>query len=348
MQRLEKEFDEKELPTMMKAIRQHEFGGPEVLQYEDAPMPELKSGEVLVKVHAIGLNPPDWYLRDGYKMLPPEWQPKVPFPIILGTDISGVIVAVADDVKEIGIGDEVYSMVRFPSYGPSQAYAEFVSVSVGELAIKPAGIDFSHAAAAPMSLLTAWQFLIELGHNEPNPLQPNKHEPVSLEGKTVLVNGAGGGVGHFALQLAKWKGAKVIAVGSEKQKALLRELGADQFIDYTKVSAEKVVSDLDLVVDTVGGPTTGRFLKTLRKGGALFPIFPLGFSDTDEAEKLGVKVSATQVRSNGAQLAQIAPLLNDGTIRIVIDSVFTLADARKAHERAAQGGTQGKIVLKVL
>lgn len=334
-------------PIIMKAIRQHQFGGPKVLRYEDAPIPEVKKGEVLVKVKAIGLNPPDWYLRDGYKMLPPEWQPKVPFPIILGTDISGVIVEVADDVKGFSIGDEIYAMVRFPSYGPSQAYAEYVSVPVAEIALKPQSIDFIRTAAAPMSLLTAWQFMIDLGHNEPNPLQPNRHEPVPLAGKKVLVNGAGGGVGHFAVQLAKWKGAYVIAVASGKQENILQGLGADEFIDYTKNTAENVVSEIDLVIDAVGGSTSGRFLKTLKKGGALFPIFPLGFSGADEAEKLGVTVSATQVRSNGKQLAELSKLLENGTIRVVIDSVFSLADAHKAHERAAEGHIQGKIALTV-
>lgn len=347
MKKFENTPDKNESRLVMKAIRLHEFGGPEVLRYEDAPIPELKPGEVRVRVYAVGINPPDWYLRDGYKMLPPEWQPKVPFPVILGTDISGVVEAVADDVKNFSVGDEVYSMVRFPSYGPSQAYAEYVSVPASEVALKPVGIDHVHAAGAPMSLLTAWQFMIERGHNEPNPLQPNMHEPVPLEGKTVLVNGAAGGVGHFAVQIAKWKGARVIAVASGKQEALLRDLGADEFIDYTKTSAEDVVHDVDLVIDSIGGPTTGRFLRTLKRGGALFPVFPLGFSGTEEAEKLGVTVSATQVRSNGAQLAELARLLDDGTVRVVIDSTFPLADAGKAHERAAHGHIQGKIVLTV-
>lgn len=333
----------------MKAVRQREFGGPEVLRYEDAPIPELKQSEVLVRVHAIGINPPDWYLRDGYKMLPPEWQPQVSFPVILGTDVSGVIEAVADDVTDFPVGGEVYSMVRFPSglAGGSKAYAEYVSVPVSEVAIKPTRIDHVHTAGAPMSLLTAWQFMIELGHNVPNPLQPNRHEPVPLAGKTVLVNGAAGGVGHFAVQIAKWKGAQVIAVGSGKHETFLHDLGADEFIDYTKVVPEEIVSDIDLVIDAVGGPTTSRFLRTLKPGGALFPIFPLGFSGTDEAEKLGVKVSATQVQSSGAQLAKLGRLLDAGTIRVAIDSTFPLADARKAHERASRGHIQGKIVLTV-
>ena len=334
---------------MMKAVRQHEFGGPEVLRYEDAPMPELKPGEVLVRVHAVGLNPPDWYLRNGYKMLPPEWQPKVAFPLILGTDVSGVIDAVADDVEDFAAGDAVYAMVRFPGglAGGSKAYAEWVSVPASEVARKPRGIDHAHAAGAPMSLLTAWQFMIELGHDEPNPLQPNRHVPVPLEGKTVLVNGAAGGVGQFAVQLAKWKGARVIAVASGKHGTFVRDLGADEFIDYTQTAASEAVRDVDLVVDTVGGPSTGRFLRTLKRGGALFPIFPLGFSGAQEAEKLGVTVSTTQVRSSGAQLARLADLLDAGTVRVAIDSTFPLADARRAHERASGGNIQGKIVLTV-
>jgi len=334
----------------MKAVQQHEFGGPDVLRYEDAPVPELQRGEVLVRVHAIGLNPPDWYLRDGYRMLPAEWQPKVSFPVILGTDISGVVEAVADDVKNFATGDEVYAMVRFPSglAGGSRAYAEYVSVPATEVARKPKAIDHAHAAATPMSLLTAWQFMVEQGHNVQNPLQPHKHEPVPLEGKTVLVNGAAGGVGHFALQLAKWKGARVIAVGDGRHEAFLRDLGADEFIDYTKTAAEDVARDVDLVIDAVGGPTTGRFLRTLKRGGALFPIFPLGFSGAEEAEKLGVTVSTTQVRSSGEQLGQLANLLDTGAIRVAIDSTFALANAQKAHERAAQGHIRGKIVLLVI
>ncbi|MGJ8530819.1 MAG: NADP-dependent oxidoreductase [Alphaproteobacteria bacterium] len=337
------------MTKMMKAIRQHEFGGPSVLRYEDAPIPDLKSGEVRIRVHAAGLNPPDWYLRDGYSTLPPEWQPQVTFPVIVGTDVSGVVEAVADDVEGFVVGDEVYAMVRFPTglAGDSRGYAEYVTAPVSDVALKPVGIDHIHAAAAPMSLLTAWQFMIDLGHDAPNPLQPNRHEPVPLEGKTVLVNGAAGGVGHFAVQIAKWKGAHVIAVASGKHEALLRDLGADEVIDYTKDAADEIVRDVDLVIDAVGGPKTGRFLKTLKRGGALFPIYPLGFSGGDEAEKLGVTVSATQVRSNGEQLVEVGRLLNDGTLRVVIDSTFPLADARKSHERAAQGHIQGKIVLTV-
>jgi NADPH:quinone reductase-like Zn-dependent oxidoreductase len=330
----------------MKAIRQHAFGGPDVLQYEDAPRPILQAGEVLVRVHAVGLNPPDWYLRDGLKILPPEWRPPVQFPLILGTDISGQVAEIAPDVEGFAVGDEVYSMVRFPN-GLANAYAEYVSVPASDLARKPAGIDHIHAAAAPMSLLTAWQFLIEEGHDAPNPLQPTPHKPVPLEGKAVLVNGAAGGVGHFAVQIAKWKGAHVTAVASGRHEAFLRDLGVDAFLDYTQVTPEDVVHDVDLVVDAIGGPTTARFLRTLKRGGALFPIFGLGASGGDEAAQRNVTVSTTQVRANGAQLEEVGRLLDDATIRVAIDSSFPLTDARKAHERAAEGHIRGKIVLTV-
>lgn len=337
------------MSDMMKAVRQHAFGGPEVLVYEDAAKPQVAAGEVLVRVHAVGVNPPDWYLRDGYRMLPPEWQPQVSFPLIPGTDISGVVEAVAEDVQDVSVGDEVYSMVRFPEgmQGDSKAYAEYVSVPASQVARKPAGIDHRQAAGAPMSLLTAWQFLVDLGHDAPNALQPNQHVPVPLKGKTVLVNGAAGGVGHFAVQIAKLKGANVIAVASGKHEQMLREFGADEFIDYTKTSPEDVAHDVDLVIDALGGPSASRFLRTLKPGGALFLVFPLGFSGGEEAEKLGVTVSTTQVRSSGPQLAAVGRLLEDGSIRVVLDSVYRLADARSAHERAAQGHIQGKIVLEV-
>lgn len=220
------------MPTeTMKAVRFHTFGGPEVLRYEDAPKPEVKPGEVLVRVRAAGINPPDWYLRQGYQALPPEWRPAVPFPAIPGSDISGVVEAVSDNVEGFSVGDEVFGMIRFPSYGESATCAEYVSVPASDIALKPTGIDHVDAAAAPMSGLTAWQFLIDVGQDVQNPLQPEKHRPVPLGGKRVLINGAAGGVGHLALQLARYKGAHVIAVASGRHEAFLRDLGTDEFID---------------------------------------------------------------------------------------------------------------------
>ena len=333
------------MSATMNAIQLHEFGGPEVLRYETVQRPAVKAGEVLVRVHAVGVNPPDWYLRDGYRMLPPDWQPAVQLPVIPGTDVSGVVEAVAADVVDFKVGDAVFGMVRFPSFGDSAAYADYVAAPASDLALKPAAIDHLQAAAAPMAALTAWQFLVELGHDAPNPMQAGRHQPVPLHGKTVLVNGAAGGVGHFAMQVAKLNGAKVIAVASGPHETFLRELGADQFIDYTKAAPEESVRAIDLVLDTVGGPASARFLSMIQRGGALFPVFPLGFDGADEAARLGVTVSSTQVRSNGKQLAELGALMASGRLRVAIDSAYPLADAAQAHARAAAGHIRGKIVL---
>lgn len=333
------------MSATMNAIQLHEFGGPEVLRYETVQRPAVKAGEVLVRVHAVGVNPPDWYLRDGYRMLPPDWQPAVQLPVIPGTDMSGVVEAVAADVVDFKVGDAVFGMVRFPSFGDSAAYAEYVAAPATDLAVKTAAIDHVHAAAAPMAALTAWQFLVELGHDAPNPMQAQRHQPVALKGKTVLVNGAAGGVGHFAVQVAKLNGATVIAVASGPHETFLRELGADQFIDYTKAAPEDRVRAIDLVLDTVGGPASARFLSMIQPGGALFPVFPLDFDGADEAARLGVTVSSTQVRSNGKQLAELGALMASGRLRVAIDSAYPLADAAQAHARAAAGHIRGKIVL---
>ncbi|SCC20441.1 NADPH:quinone reductase [Kosakonia oryzendophytica] len=335
------------MTEVMKAVQLHAFGGPENLLYEDAPKPTVGSDEVLVKIYAASLNPPDLYLRDGYRALPPEWWPTPTFPLILGTDVSGVVAAVGENVSAFSPGDEVYSMVRFPEgiMNGSGAYADYVSIPASQVALKPHGLTHVEAAGAPMSLLTAWQFLVELGHDAPNPFQPFQHTPVSLNGRTVLVNGAGGGVGHLAVQIAKWKGARVIAVASSRHEKRLRDLGADEFIDYTLTTAETAVENVDLVLDSVGGSNMARFLGCIKQGGALFLVNPLGFSGQNEAVKKGITVSSTQVRSSGAQLTEAAHLLEKGIIRVVIDSTYPLARASDAHKRAAQGSIQGKIVL---
>ncbi|WP_211274136.1 NADP-dependent oxidoreductase [Thioclava marina] len=266
--------------------------------------------------------------------------------MILRTDVSGEVEAVASDVEDFAVGNEAFSMVRSPSFGDSRANAQYVTAPVSHVAHKPAELLHIDAAAAPMALLTAWQFLFEPDHDHPNPLQPGLHRPVPLEGRKVLIIGAAGGVGHFAVQIAKLKSAHVTAVASTTHEAFLRDLGTDAFIDYTQSPPEKVARDLDLVLDMLGGPSTGRFLRILKRAGALFPVF-LGFRDTEETTARGVTVSATQVRSSGAQLQELGVLLADGTIRAAIDSTWPLEEASAAHERAAKGHIRGKIVLTV-
>ncbi|MFJ6694931.1 NADP-dependent oxidoreductase [Streptomyces sp. NPDC091272] len=331
----------------MKAIRLHEFGGPGVLRYEDVPVPVPAPGEVLVRVKAVGLNPPDWYVREGMPGVPDEFKPPFDLPLIPGTDISGVVEAVSDDVQGFAPGDEVVGLLRFPDEMQSGAYAEYVAAPASDLAPKPATVDHVQAAALPMSGLTAWQYLIDVGHEHPSPFQAARHQPVPLnDGMTVLVNGAGGGVGHLAVQLAAWKGARVIAVASGAHEQFLRDLGADEYIDYTKQRPEEVVRDVDVVLDAVGGPASRRFLPVVKCGGALYPVY-VGEFDEEENAKLGITVTGTQVRANGTQLAELAALVDAGTLRVAVDSTYPLAHAQAAHERAAKGHLQGKIVLTV-
>jgi NADPH:quinone reductase-like Zn-dependent oxidoreductase len=279
--------------------------------------------------------------------VPEELKPPFALPLILGTDISGVVAEVAEGVDDFAVGDEVIGLVRFPDPMQSGAYAEYVAVPAGDLGRKPIGTDHVAAAGLPMSGLTAWQFIIELGHDHPSPFQEAPHRPLPLDSSTtVLVNGAAGGVGHLAVQLAKWRGARVIAVASGAHEAFLRELGVDEFIDYTQQDAADVVRDVDVVLDNVGGPTSRRFLTTLKRGGHLYPVY-FGEFDAEENERLGITVTATQVRASGAQLDELSRLVDAGVIRVAVDSTYPLAEAAAAHERADRGHIQGKIVLEV-
>ncbi|MEU4877511.1 NADP-dependent oxidoreductase [Streptomyces sp. NPDC021608] len=331
----------------MKAIQFHVAGGPDVLRYDEVPAPGIGPGEVLVRVHAVGVNPPDWYLREGLKVMPAEMRPVLEFPLIPGTDMSGVVEAVAPDVSGFAVGDEVFGMLRFPGFA-GQTYAEYVAAPASDLAHKPAGIDHVEAAGAPMALLTAWQYLVDLGHDVPSPFTGQVHRPVPITpGMTVLVNGAAGGVGHFAVQLAKWKGAHVVAVASSRHEQFLRKLCADEFIDYTTTRAADVVSGVDLVIDAVGGPDSSRLLTVLKRGGTMLPVFFAQY-DPEETARLGITVSNIQVRSNGPQLAEIGRLLGEGRLRVGVDSTYPLSEAGSAHTRAARGHIQGKIVLTVV
>ena len=328
----------------MKAIQFHEPGGPGVLKYEEVPLPAIGPGEVLVRVHAAGINPPDWYLREGLTVMPPELRPPLDYPMIPGTDMSGVIEAVAPDVRGLAAGDEVFGMLRFPGFD-GRTYAEHVAAPAADLARKSAALDRVQAAGVPMAALTAWQYLVELGLDVPSPFTGRVHRPVPLTpGMTVLVNGAAGGVGHFAVQVAKLRGARVIAVASGRHEKFLRDLGADEFIDYTTTRAADVVTGVDVVIDAVGGPGSAAFLRVLKRGGTMLPVFFASFDPAETAE-LGITVSNIQVRSSGSQLAELARLFGDGSLRVGIDSTYPLSDAAGAHRRAAQGHIQGKIVL---
>jgi NADPH:quinone reductase-like Zn-dependent oxidoreductase len=317
----------------MKAIHYYREGGPEVLVYEDVPRPEAGPGEVLIRVYAAGVNPADWRARAGFPDVPEPFRyaiPHISLPSIPGLDVSGVVEAIGSGVTEFREGDAVYGMVRFPDGG--KGYAEYTTAPVMDLARKPATINHLQAAAVPMAALTVWQFLY-----------------LYLEGdQTVLVNGAAGGVGHFAVQLAKLKGARVIGTASGRHAAFLRELGVDEFIDYTVTPRELIAHDVDVVFDTVGGENH-HLLAVLKRGGTFIPI-NLGNFSAERAAEAGITIGTGQGRllqSSGAQLAEIGQLIDAGHLRVAIDTVIPLAEARKAHERGEAGHLQGKIVLRV-
>lgn len=319
--------------AMMKAVRMHAFGGPEALVLEEVPRPEPGPGDVLIRVNAAGVNPADWYARGGFANIPEAMRPELLVPFTPGSDVSGVVAAVGPQVTGLREGDAVFGLVRFPQLNNGgRGYAEYTTSPASDLARKPAGIDHVHAAGVPMAALTAYQILFDHVRLGPD--------------KTVLVNGAAGGVGHFLVQLAKTRGAHVIGVASGRHEPFLRELGVDRFIDYTTTAVEETVRDVDHLFDTVGGPHGHRFLPVVKRGGTLSPVF-YGEYHLERAAELGITFASGQVHSDGVQMTELARLIEAGQLRVGIDSVFPLADASKAHERAEQGHIQGKIVLHV-
>ncbi|GHO68292.1 NADPH:quinone reductase [Ktedonobacter sp. SOSP1-52] len=316
--------------TTMKAIRIHRSGGPEVLEYEEVPRPIAGPGEVLLRVCAAGVNPADWRGRAGFPDLPEHLRPTLPRPSTPGFDASGIVEAVGPGVTEFQEGDAVYGMIRFLSR--SSTYAEYTTAPVTDLAFKPATIDHLQAAAVPMAALTAWQFLYQ-------DLEP---------GQTVLINGAAGGVGHFAVQLAKIKGAHVIAVASSRHEVFLRELGVGEYIDYTATPVEQAARNVDLVYDTVGGANGDRLLSVLKRGGRLVGI-NIGNYSAERAAWLGITIGTKHpsLHPDTAQLAEIGHLIDTGQVRVAIDAVVPLSEAYKAHVRGEAGHMRGKIVLHV-
>jgi NADPH:quinone reductase-like Zn-dependent oxidoreductase len=307
----------------MKAICANDYGGPEVLVFEDVPRPKASPGEALIHVRAAGVNPIDWKIRSGMAkdMFP------VSFPWIPGLDISGVIDEVGANVTDLKPGDAVYGMLESRSGG----YAEYAAAKASDLAPKPESLDFIQAAALPLVSMVAWQALFDTAH--------------LTQGQTVLIHGASGGVGHMAVQLARWKGAKVVGTASANNTQFLKELGADEVIDYHKTKFEDVVHDANVVLDLIGGDTQKRSWKVLKKGGIL--ISTVGVSTPEEAAKYGVRAVSFMAHPDGSELRQVGKLIDEGKVKPVVSTVLPLKDAEKAHELSQSGHSRGKIVLKV-
>jgi NADPH:quinone reductase-like Zn-dependent oxidoreductase len=309
----------------MKAVRIHSYGGPEVLKYEDAPEPTPGKGEVLVKVYAAGVNPVDWKVREGYLKQAINY----PLPLILGWDVAGIVESIGTGVTKFKKGDEIFGK---PDLTRNGAYAEYIVVNESDLALKPKSKDFVHSAAVPVTSLTAWQSLFDVAKLE--------------AGQKILIHAAAGGVGSFAVQFAKWKGAYVIGTASKNNLEWLKSIGADETIDYNVVKFEDVVHDMDVVLDTIGGETQNRSCKVLKKGGIL--VSTVGQPSEKEAEKFGVRCGVGNAVSNPEQLNQIANLIDEGKVNPLVETILPLSEARRAHEISQSGHTRGKSVLKVI
>jgi len=311
----------------MKAIRIHAYGGPELMQLEDAPVPPCGAGDLLVRVIAAGINPVDWKLRSGVMAA----QIPKSFPITLGFDAAGIVTAVGGEVAGFELGDEVCFYAGFARGG---TYAEFVAVDASQVAKKPSTASFAAAAALPMAGQAAWTALIETGQVE--------------RGMRVLIHGGAGALGTTAVQLAKEHGAHVTATASSSGVALVSSLGADEVIDYRTQRFEQVARDIDIVLDTVGGPTQEASWTTMRKGGILvataMPPSP------ERAAAAGVRAAFVFTQPRGAVLAQLVERVDDGRLRIVVGQEFALADASQAHrlgEMSESGKARGKMILHV-
>jgi NADPH:quinone reductase-like Zn-dependent oxidoreductase len=310
----------------MKAIRLHGRGGPAHLAYEDAPQPHPGVEEVLVRVYATGViaNELKWDETYQTKAGSPR---ALPIP---GRDLSGVVEAVGHGVTEPAKGDEVYAMLDYCCDG---AEAEFTIALPNELAPKPRTLDHVQAAAVPLTALTAWQALFV-------------HARLAA-GQTILIHGAAGGVGVFAVQLARWAGAQVIATASQRNRDFLCELGANEIIDYTTTRFEEVVQGVDFVFDTVGGDTLHRSWQVVKPGGVLASVVSPRPSFA-EAQAYNVRPVWFVVQPNREQLVRIGALIDEGKVRPIIDTVLPLSQARQAYEQGAKGHTRGKIVLRVV
>lgn len=309
----------------MKAIRMHGRGGPEWLVYEDVPPPHPGRGEVLVRVYATGVIAPELTWPETYQTRAGSIR-ALPIP---GHDFSGVVEEVGPGVSTLVRGAEVYALTAFDRDG---AQAEYTLALPNELAPKPRSLDYAQAAAVPLTALTAWQAFFD-------------HAGLSA-GQTVLIHGAAGGVGVFAVQFARLTGAQVIATASARNRDFLRALGANTIIDYTTTRFEEVVHDVDLVLDTVGGDTVERSWAVVKKGGVLISV--ASPPSPEQARAHGVRSVWFTVEPNREQLIQIGALIDAGQIRPIIETILPLSQARQAYEQGARGHTRGKIVLRVV
>ncbi len=321
------------MTKLMKAVRIHKYGGPQVLVFEEVPRPEPKANELLIRVHATSVNPVDWQIRSGRR-----FKLKKPFSLILGFDVSGIVEAIGSMITNFQVGDAVYGMMDIRKEG---AYAEYVVAPETNFAHKPRILDHIHAAALPVVALTAWQALFDAAG-------------VSA-GQKVLIHAAAGGVGHVAVQFAKWKGAYVIGTASGRNEDFLRNIGVDEFVNYRTTPFENVVREVDVVLEAVNrdipvepvrGETLKRSLSVVKKSGILVSICDTNVSKTAAAYSVRGKYILAQI--NASQLTEVAKLVYGGYVKPTVSTVLPLKEVRKAHKLSQKGHTRGKIVLQVI
>lgn len=311
----------------MKAVILTDFGPAENLQLKEVPDPEINEGEVLIRVKAISINPVDAKTRIGRGQAP---NIKAFSPMILGWDVSGIVTATKSDLFKIG--DEVFGMINFPGHG--KAYAEYVAAPVGQLALKPANVSHEEAAAATLAALTAWQGLTHHGDLK--------------KGQRVLVHAAAGGVGHYAVQMAKHIGAYVIGTASADNKDFVLSLGADEYFDYHSGPFEDALSNIDFVWDPIGNDNIDRSLKVMKKGATIICL-PFGANDlvAEKAAAIGAKGLRFHVTSNGDDMKKIAALMEQGDVISFVSRTFALDDMAAAHLAIESGKTKGKIIVNI-
>jgi NADPH:quinone reductase-like Zn-dependent oxidoreductase len=310
------------LPKTMKAIVAHQYGGPEVLKYEDVSVPQPKENEILVRVIASGVNPADPLILNG--KYAKEFGTHL--PLVLGYDMAGVVVKTGAKVTKLKVSDPVYAYLLWGG-----GWGEYCISNETESAIKPKSLSFVDASSVPLAALTAWQALIDLGKIQP--------------GQTALIHGGSGGVGSFAIQIAKARGARVIATASTANQDLLKQLGADVAIDYTKQKFEEMAKDVDLVIDPVGRDTLARSYAVVKKGGIIITLNSR--CDPAELAKHGIRGELVLSHPEANELTEITKLIEDKKLRPIVTQVLPLTDAAKADEQAETHHTRGKIVLKI-
>lgn len=306
----------------MKAAVFQSYAGP--IEISDISKPVLKDDSVIIEVHAASINPIDNILRAGYMkdMIP------LTFPHVMGYDVAGKVVEVGNNVKNIKIGDSVFSR---PNQDDAGAIAEFARVKESELAIIPANVSYADAASVPLAGLTAWQALITKGQLK--------------KGDKVLIHAGSGGVGTFAIQIAKHFGAYVATTTSAKNAELVKSLGADLVIDYKTQKFEEELSDYDLVIDTLAGEALANSFKVLKKGGTLISV--KGQDTEGLAQKYGVRFEVFFMSPDGEMLTELGALIGDGIVKPITDSVFSMDQAPAAYDKLATGRAVGKIVITV-